>query len=242
MSRIVVWFSCGVASAVAAKLAVLRSPETVVVHCDTLSSEHPDNIRFKADVEKWLGQEILTIKSSTYSTIDDVFDKTKYMAGIRGARCTVELKKIPRFEFQEPNDVHVFGYTAEETTRIKRFHETNPELRTWWVLQEAGLSKALCKQIITAQGIEIPLLYSLGFKNNNCIGCVKATSAGYWNLVRENFPETFARRAEQSRKLGVRLARYRPIGQRLQRVFLDELPLKATGPQEDISCGPDCSV
>lgn len=242
MGRVIVWFSCGVASAVAAKLALLRYPNALIVNCNTLRSEHPDNQRFKADIEKWIGKEIITIGSNTFATIDDVFEQTRYMAGISGARCTVELKKVPRFEFQEPDDIHVFGYTAEETKRIRQFGETNPELLTWWVLAEVGLDKALCKRIIQAQGIALPVMYSLGFKNNNCIGCVKATSAGYWNLVRNHFPEVFDKRAQQSRELGVRLARYRFPGEKLKRVFLDELPPDATGPQENISCGPECTI
>ena len=49
-NRIVVWFSCGAASAVAAKLAVETYGDRChVVYCDTLASEHPDNARFFAD-------------------------------------------------------------------------------------------------------------------------------------------------------------------------------------------------
>lgn len=57
MSRVLVWFSDGAASSVAAKLAIQKYPERVeVVKCDTTVSEHPDNERFRADVEGWLGQ------------------------------------------------------------------------------------------------------------------------------------------------------------------------------------------
>jgi len=43
-------------------------------------------------------------------------------------------------------------------------------------------------------------------------------------------------RAEQSRRLGVRLARYKGV-----RIFLDELPEDATEKiTEDLSCGPQC--
>ena len=82
-------------------------------------------------------------------------------------------------------------------------------------------------------------MYSLGFKNNNCIGCVKATSAKYWDMVRRHFPEVFQRRAKQSRDIGVRLVRYHGV-----RMFLDELPDPITDktPEEDIECGPICLV
>jgi hypothetical protein len=67
-------------------------------------------------------------------------------------------------------------------------------------------------------------VYAMGYPNANCIGCVKATSPTYWNLVRAAHPEVFAARAEQSRRLGVRLARFKG-----ERVFLDELPADAAG-------------
>lgn len=237
MSRTVVWFSCGAASAVAAKLAVENGDNVHVVYCDTLAGEHPDNRAFLHRVEEWIDQPIEIIRSEKYTDIDDVFERTRYMAGIKGARCTVELKKMPRFAYQEPDDLHVFGLTADESKRIANFEANNPELSQWWVLQEFNVTKADCYMALTRAGIVLPAMYRLGFKNNNCIGCVKATSAKYWANVRKHFPETFARRAEQSRNLGVRLTRVHGV-----RIFLDELPLDHTDltPEEDIECGPIC--
>lgn len=45
-SRVVVWFSCGAASVVAAKLAIEKYRERAcVVYCDMMDSEHLDNAR-----------------------------------------------------------------------------------------------------------------------------------------------------------------------------------------------------
>jgi len=45
--RVIVWFSCGAASAVAARLAVQKYElRSQIVYCDTLDSEDPDNARF----------------------------------------------------------------------------------------------------------------------------------------------------------------------------------------------------
>lgn len=236
--RVVSWFSCGAASAVASKLAVEKYGQACeVVYCDVLDTEHPDNARFLKDVEAWLGTEVRLIRSQDYSSVDDVFKRTRYMAGINGARCTTEMKKIPRYEFQRPDDVHVFGLTADERDRIERFEANNPELRCDWLLRDQGISKRSCLEILEDEGVELPALYALGYKNNNCLGCVKATSARYWNMVRRDFPEVFERRARQSRDLGVRLTRYKG-----KRIFLDELPphYRPAEPLEDISCGPDC--
>lgn len=241
MSRTVVWFSCGAASACAAALAVAHCKEhgreVHVVYCDTLAEEHPDNMRFLQDVERWIGQPIEIIRSAKYASISDVFEQTRYMSGIKGARCTVEMKKIPRFAYQQPDDMHVFGLTADEGKRIANFEGNNPDLNLYWVLREWGLTKADCYTMLENAGIELPVMYSLGFKNNNCIGCVKATSAKYWANVRRHFPIIFALRAEQSRRLKVRLVRYKGV-----RMFLDELPLNIEDltPEEDIECGPIC--
>jgi len=236
--RAVAWFSCGASSAVAASLTLSKYKENCsVVYCDTMKNEHPDNVRFFADVERWLEQPIVRVRSTKFDTIDNVFERTRYMAGIRGARCTTELKKIPRFEYQRADDIHVFGFTVEETVRIERFCENNPELTVDFVLAEHGVSKKDCISILDAVGIQPPAMYALGYRNNNCLGCVKATSAHYWQMVRRDFPEVFHRRAQQSRELGVTLTRMKGV-----RIFLDELPLDYLPAEglEDISCGPDC--
>lgn len=232
--RIIVWFSCGAASAALAKIMVPRGAE--VVHCDTRADEHPDNYRFFDEVQDWLGVEIKSIKHPDYEGIDDVFRKHKYMAGIAGARCTVELKKAPRITYQTPFDIHCFGYTAEETKRAERMEQGNPELRLNWQLIEEGITKQDCHLMIKKAGIKLPTMYNLGFKNNNCLGCVKATSPKYWNMIRRNFPESFKERAERSRDLGARLVRYKG-----KRIFLDELPRNSQEDFfEDLSCGPQC--
>ena len=239
MARVVVWFSCGAASAVAAKLAVERyGPDVHVVYCNTLQSEHPDNLRFLKDVERWLGISIEIIRSTKYENVDEVFEQTRYMAGIKGARCTVELKKVPRFNYQLPDDIHIFGLTADEGKRIRTFEHNNPELNLEWILREQGIMKEMCYRRLRDAGITLPTMYSLGFKNNNCIGCVKATSAVYWDRVRTHFPDIYARRAAQSRAIGVKLVRYHGT-----RIFLDELPAKITDrrKEEDIECGPVCA-
>ena len=139
--RTIVWFSCGAASAVAAKL----TPEAMPVYCET-GAEHPDNERFMNDCSRWLGREITKLKSSDYSDTWDVWEKTRWLAGINGARCTTELKVGPRLEFQKPDDIHVFGYTADssDVERAKRLQDNYPEMSLRFPLIERGLQKEAC--------------------------------------------------------------------------------------------------
>lgn len=240
LPRVLAWFSCGAASAVAAKLAVDKYGDRVeVVYCNTLASESDDNPRFMRDVSAWLGKPIKILSSDSFASVDEVFEKTKYMAGIKGARCTVEMKKIPRFKFQQPDDIHIFGLTVEEKKRIKDFSDNNFDLTCEWILRDEAVTKDDCYRIIQEAGIELPKLYKQGYRNNNCLGCVKATSPAYWNKVRQDYPEVFKRRAEQSRALGVRLTRIKG-----ERIFLDELPEGNFGRYklENVSCGPECGI
>src|SRR3990167_1462241 len=205
--RTLAWFSCGAASAVAAKLALDRYQNVEVLYCDTMATEHPDNQRFFDDIQAWLGVKITRLKSNRFTSVEDVWKRKQYMAGIYGAPCTVEMKKIPRLEYQRDGDTHIFGFTLEERKRADNLSESYPDLIFAWPLIEDGLTKAECLAWIVKAGIRLPVMYQLGYKNNNCLGCVKATSARYWQMIRRDFPRSEERRVALSRKLGVRLTR-----------------------------------
>lgn len=240
MSRQLVWFSCGAASAVLAKKAVDLYPNAEVLYCDTLKYEHPDNLRFLREVEAWIGKSIRILKSEKYEDIYDVFNKTGWLVGVGGARCTTEMKKNVRKAYQRDGDLHLFGLTLDEEVRIERFEDQNPGLEVGWVLRDLGISKSDCYRIIQEARIELPTMYLLGYNNNNCIGCVKG-QAGYWNKIRRDFPEAFNRMALQERKMNVAINKTYKGGGR-QRVFLDELaPDAGRGvPLPDIECGVLC--
>lgn len=166
------------------------------------------------------------MSSAGYSDIFDVFNKTGWLVGPGGARCTTELKKKVRQEFSKIDDRHVLGFTFDESNRVERFSSENPEIDLWPILVEKKLTKQDCLLTVAAAGIELPAMYLLGYRNNNCIGCVKG-QAGYWNKIRRDFPEHFARMAAQERKMNVAICKREPTidGKRTRvRVFLDELP------------------
>ena len=236
--RILAWFSCGDASAVACKLALdkYRGTHEVLVTRILLDSEHPDNDRFAADWSRWANYPVTEIRSAKYRDSWEVWEARRYIAGIAGAPCTTELKKVVRKDFQRPDDIHIFGYTREEAKRAATFLNNNFELFVDFPLIEVGLGKADCHALIRAAGIELPAMYRLGFDNNNCIGCPKG-GAGYWNMIRKHFPDQFWRMAKLSRELGCRLIR-----QGDERIFLDELH-PDTGRQKDevaIECSAMC--
>lgn len=242
MSRTVCWFSCGAASAVATKIAIETNPEAIVAYCDT-GSEHPDNARFLKDCEAWFGREILILRNAKYQDTWDVFEKERYLVGIAGARCTAELKKVPRFAFQKPDDRQVFGFTSEEAKRAVRFNENNFDTVTWFPLIEQRIGKRECFDRIQCAGIELPMMYRLGYKNNNCIGCVKG-GAGYWNKIRRDFPDVFDRMAALEVSLGAMINKVGMGDGTRKRVFLRDLPPDVGRYESElpIGCGLLCDV
>ena len=218
--RTLAWFSCGAASAVAARL----TPDAEPVYCET-GSEHPDNERFLQDCEQWFGRKVTRLKSERYIDTWDVWTKRRYLAGVQGALCTVELKSMPRLVYQRPDDVHILGYTVDPSdwNRAERLRAVYPEMTIKTPLIDRALTKAHCLDLLERAGIRLPPLYALGFHNNNCMPCVKAQSPAYWALVRREFPEKFERMAKLSRELGVTLAKG-TSGKRA-RMFIDEIPL-----------------
>lgn len=234
--RNICWFSCGAASAVMTKIVLKQNPNAIPVYCDT-GSEHEDNVRFLSDCEKWFEKKIIVIKSKSFENVDAVIAAREYMSGVNGAPCTVELKKVPRMEFQLPDDIHYFGYTIDEWKRARNFSINNFELNLRHVLIYNLLTKEDCLGILKSVGIKLPYLYTIGLEHNNCIGCVKAASLKYWAVIRQYFPVIFMIRCEQSRKYGVKLIKIKG-----ERRFLDELPPGIDFPNEpEESCDFLCS-
>lgn len=241
--KIVVWFSCGAASAVAAKLTldVYGKNNEVIICNNPIQEEDSDNLRFLKDFEKFIGQEIISVRSKKYPSQScvEVWDDRRYMSGVAGAPCTGELKKKARqqWEKENPHDYIVLGFTLEEKARHERFKLSERE-NILPVLIDCMITKADCYKLVKEWGLELPRIYKQGYPNANCIGCVKATSPTYWNHVRKMHPNVFEKRAQQSRELGARLVRHKG-----KRIFLDELDPGAEGrplKNMDFECGIFC--
>lgn len=250
--RTVCWFSCGAASAVATKL-VLDSHDDgrLVVAYTEVVNEHPDNRRFLADCEQWFAKsrsrfwdgKVTILKNKKYhGDIYEVFRGVRYLKGPSGAACTRILKKEVRQAFEEPDDIQVFGYTADEQKRVDRFLDANSGVRLRTPLIEYGVTKAQCLATIKEAGIELPAMYKLGYRNNNCVGCVKG-EAGYWNKIRVDFPDVFERMAQMEEHLGRTVCKMERGGT-LTRIPLRQLPpdLGRYAAEPEVECGIFCSM
>lgn len=238
---IVVWFSCGAASAIAAKKTIEQYGDTCIVRVvnNTVHEEDSDNFRFLKDVQNWIGVKIEYAINPKYPncSIIEVFEDRQYMSGIKGAPCTGELKKQARYIFEVNNKInwHVLGFTSDEQGRYDNFVK-GERANTLPILIERGITKDMCFSLLKEANIKLPDMYLWGYANANCIGCVKATSPTYWNHVRRMHPEVFKARAEQSRRIGTKLVRVKG-----KRLFLDELPEDAKGRKMKIT-GVECGI
>ena len=242
---IAVWFSCGAASATAAALTLnkYRETHTIRILNNPVLEEGEDNRRFLSEVSEWLDHPIEAVINPNYPLCSnrDVWDRRKAMVFPHGAPCTFHLKKEARQLWERNNHVdwHVLGFTADERRRHDRFTLTERS-NVLPVLIDAGMTKQDCLTYITEYAkIELPDSYRDGLPNANCrkSGCVKATSPTYWNHLRQIEPEGFAETAEQSRRLGARLVRYKG-----RRIYLDELPADAKGRPMHTFKVPDCGT
>jgi hypothetical protein len=225
----VCWFSTGVSSFIACYLAK-DADRIIYTH---VSNQHPDSLRFLEDCEKILGREIEVLMSEEYASVDDVIEKARYINGPFGAACTRLLKRNVRRQWEMENPgrhTYVWGYDIEERKRAARLSVTMPEHDHEFPLIDHNLSKAECHAMADMLGIKRPMMYDMGYPNNNCIGCVKG-GMGYWNKIRRDFPEVFERRAKQEREIGHSC---------IKGVYLDELD--SDRGNMDLEIFEDCTI
>ena len=199
--------------------------------------QHPDSLRFLHDCEKLLERKITILQSERYSSVEDVIRKTRYINGQTGAPCTRLLKKEVRKEWEArhpDHHIYVWGFDADEVKRARRLEEAMQDYEHEFPLIEHGLTKADAHGLAARLGLKRPAMYDLGYPNNNCLGCVKA-GMGYWNRIRADFPEVFARRAALEREIGHSCIRG---------VFLDELEPGRGRMSDEVmeDCGIACEL
>jgi len=236
--RVISWFSCGAASAVATILAAIKYGDIEAVYCRVVE-EHEDNLRFLEEFTQVTGIPVKIIVDEPHEgSIYKVFMKRGFIKNQYGAPCTMILKKDMRKAYQRPDDIQVFGYTAEEQDRADRFIDGNNDVNEEFILIDNNVSKQDCYAHLSRLGIKLPAMYQLGYSNNNCIGCVKG-GMGYWNKIRKDFPDRFDKMAKTERLIGHAVNK-----DDKGPVYLDELDPKRGRFKQDMpaDCGFTCET
>lgn len=233
----VAWFSAGVSSAVATKLKIALIDRIIYTHID---DQHPDTLRFIADCEEWFGKKVERIQSK-YKSVENACLSSGgrgYINGPSGAACTKFLKRNLRVAWEKSNErkpvKYIWGIDYEERKRCVRIESSMPMQEHDFPLVDLKLTKTEAHKILHASGIKRPLMYDLGYHNNNCIGCVKG-GMGYWNKIRQDFPDVFTARAKMERVIQATC---------IKGCYLDELDPergRSTGPIVE-SCGILCET
>jgi hypothetical protein len=176
-----------------------------------------------------------------YADIWQVFEAKRFLVSHQGAPCTAEMKRKPGDAVWEWGDTEIFGYTIEERHRVRHWKKQNFERIIECPLIDRNLTKQDCFGMLDRVGIELPAMYQLGFRNNNCIGCVKARdNLDYWKRVRKHFPAIFGRMAKLEREIGTTINRVTKDGER-RPIFLDEIEEgDPKGADPNIQCGLFC--
>ena len=227
------WFSGGVSSFIA---AYLRKDTIDEIFYIDIPDQHPDTLRFLKDCEKALGKKIEILKSDLGS-VNDVIERFRFINSPYGAKCTQVLKKKVRQDWEKAQGdemTYIWGYDSDEMKRADRLRETMPEYHHVFPLIDANLNKDEVHGMLKRLGIKRPEMYEMGYRNNNCIGCVKG-GMGYWNKIRRDFPEVFEERAKLERKIGASC---------IKGVFLDELDPNRGRIEDEVmgECGIMCEI
>ncbi len=210
MNKIICWWSGGITSAVACKIAIdfYGTENCIAIMLDT-KNEHEDTYRFKKDCEKWYGIEIESysrVDGEEFSSIEDVWKKYKSLNVAHGAICSTVLKREMRESIQKEIEFshQVFGFEFEksEFNRALALSIQYPKSKPIFPLLMMGYDKKKCIQIVQDAGIEVPFAYKMGFQNNNCLktGCVQG-GIGYWQKMKREFPDKFEKMALMEHEL-----------------------------------------
>jgi len=204
MNDIVCWWSGGVTSAVACYLSIdlFGIDRCNFIMIDT-KNEDNDTYRFKKDCEKLYGKKInaITALGKKYLSIEDVWKKHLSLNVSYGAICSYQLKRLAREKWEKENSYkhQVFGFEFEskEFNRAMSMKMNHPKVNAIFPLLMFGYTKEKCIGFFNDKKIEIPSMYKLGFRNNNCFktGCVQG-GIGYWKKIQNEFPDKFDKMAE----------------------------------------------
>ena len=232
----VCWMSAGVSSFIAGYL--VRETVDEFIYID-IADQHPDSLRFIKDCEKALGKPIKILRSSEYDSVEKAIRAAGVIRMVSGfAPCTAWLKKRVRKQWELAHSdyeiTYVWGFDLNEKRRAENVVDTMIEFNHEFPLIDNNLSKQDCHAIAAKLGIKRPVMYDMGYNNNNCIGCVKG-GMGYWNKIRVDFPEVFESRAKLERDIGASC---------INGCFLDELDPSRGKMSDEImqDCGIFCEL
>lgn len=192
----VVNFSGGVCSFWAAKRVVDRhGPSNVtLLFADTLI-EDPELYQFNQQAAALLGVPITRVSKEL--TPWQLFRQQGMIANNRFPICSIYLKREMLDKWIEQNcqpasTTIYLGFDWTEHHRLEHICKSRPEWKFEAPMTEEPIWDK-CRMLVEAEriGLNMPLLYKLGFSHNNCGGrCVRA-GISHWVKLYELLPNRF---------------------------------------------------
>ncbi|TMR90544.1 hypothetical protein [Nonomuraea basaltis] len=210
MTRHVIQMSGGIGSFCAAERVRVRygAENMVLLFADT-KVEDPTLYQFLHAAAAYLKAPLVTVEDGR--TPFEVFRDVRWIGNSRVAPCTKHLKQKPcrawLEEHCDPADTILYvGIDHSES------HRTPPITAGWapWrvefpMCEEPHLTREEMFDRCRAADIELPRLYSLGFKHNNCGGCCVRAGKKQWLRTLQEFPERYAEAERQEEELRAEL-------------------------------------
>ncbi len=192
--RNIIALSGGVASAYTADVVLETIDADALLYFNDTKWEHADLFRFLRDLENHWGRQIFIDPNE--KSPEDVFYDKNFLGNNRVPLCSRVLKAEKLQNFAQAGDVVFFGIDITECHRSLRIAAVYEKLniKTRFPLIEAQILKPTIFEWLEKINIEIPELYKLGFKHNNCSGgCVRSGQKQWLHLLRV-LPDVFAER------------------------------------------------
>lgn len=194
--RHVVMFSGGVMSwAAARRVAEQHGTASLTLLFADTSMEDADLYRFVAEAAANVGGELVTLRDGR--TPWQVVHDERYL-NHHAAPCSRVLKRelADRWVKDNCDPADTVRYVGFDWTELHRLAAMRAALPGWRVeapmTEPPYLNRTDLFNLLAAAGIELPRLYRLGFRHNNCGGfCVKAGQGHFAHLLR-TLPERYA--------------------------------------------------
>lgn len=204
----IVCFSGGHSSALAA-IEVVRKygKEGMILLNHNISShvEHEDIKRFKQEVAEYIGLPITYANMpgwETMSPLDVAIANKAFKAFNSPAFCTSRLKTEPFHKWLKengkPGDWVIYGFDAEETSRMRRRSDIMLAMGYKAVFPLADYERTILST--EEVGIKRPVTYEI-YKHANCTGCLKA-GRQHWYCVYCLRPDIWEEAKEAEKIIG----------------------------------------
>ncbi len=185
MSRNIIALSGGLASAYTADFVLKNIDCNAILYFNDTKWEHEDLFRFLKDLENYWNKEIFFDVNG--SSPEDIFYEKNFLGNNRVPLCSRFLKAEMLQKFAQKGDTLFFGIDLLEKHRAVRIAQvySNLEMKTRFPLIENEILKPEIYKWLKNIGIEIPALYKMGFKHNNCSGgCVRSGKKQWLHLLK----------------------------------------------------------